>query len=59
MIYLETEVSFYERGKIHGESFKKHITTMIRGFKAITRHFGYISFDPYIKDKLENLNNSK
>ncbi len=59
MIYLETEGSSYERGKIHGESFKKHINTMIRGFKAVTRHFGYTSFDLYMKDILENLNNSK
>ena len=59
MIYLENEGSSYKRGKIHRVSLKKQLNTIIKGFKAVTRHFGYNSFDLYIKDILENLNNSK
>ena len=56
MIYLETEGSPYERGKIHGESLKKEINIMIEGFKAISRLNGCASFDLLVKDILDNTN---
>ncbi|NVM43361.1 MAG: hypothetical protein HWN79_00455 [Candidatus Lokiarchaeota archaeon] len=54
MIYLETEGSAYERGKIHGEALKEHIPRMM--FKEITRHFGYKSYDLFAKDTLDETN---
>ena len=54
MIYLETEGSSYERGKIHGEALKKHIPRMM--FEKITRHFGFTSYDLFAKDILDTTN---
>ncbi len=54
MIYLETEGSAYERGKIHGEALKKHIPRMM--FEHITRHFGYKSYDLFAKNILDTTN---
>ncbi|MHA1242398.1 MAG: hypothetical protein ACTSQU_16685 [Promethearchaeota archaeon] len=54
MIYLETEGSAYERGKIHGETLKKHIPRMM--FEQITRHFGFTSYALFAKDILDTTN---
>jgi len=54
MIYLETEGSAYERGKIHGEALKKYIPRMM--FEKITRHFGFTSYDLFAKDILDTTN---
>ncbi len=54
MIFLETEGSAYERGKIHGEALKKHIPRMM--FEKITRHFGFTSYDLFAKDILDTTN---
>ena len=56
MIYLETEGSSYQRGKIHGETLKKQINTMIDSFKAYACDLGYTSFDLLVKDILDNTN---
>jgi len=54
MIFLETEGSAYERGKIHGEALKKYIPRMM--FEKITRHFGFTSYDLFAKDILDKTN---
>jgi len=54
MIFLETEGSAYERGRIHGEALKKYIPRMM--FKEITRHFGYKSYTLFAKDILDKTN---
>ena len=54
MIYLETEGSAYERGKIHGEALKKYIPRMM--FEKITRYFGFTSYDLFAKDILDKTN---
>jgi len=53
MIYLETEGSAYERGKIHGEALKKYIPRM-NLYEGIIRYFGYATFDLFAKDVLDN-----
>ena len=53
MIYLETEGSAYERGKIHGEALKKQILGM-NLYEGMIRYFGYSSFDLFAKDVLAN-----
>ena len=53
MIYLETEGSAYERGKIHGEALKKQIPGM-NLYEGMIRYFGYSSFDLFAKDVLAN-----
>ena len=53
MIYLETEGSSYERGKIHGEALKKYIPKL-NLYKPIINYFGYTSFDLFAKDVIDN-----
>jgi hypothetical protein len=54
MIFLETEESAYERGKIHGEALRKHIPRMM--FEKITRHFGFTSYGLFANDILDKTN---